>query len=67
MATRALRSLKRTGAGRWRDGCRPASAGRWLGLSYDGPDISGHAALAHTREVQAVMQRLAHPSETTTP
>jgi transcriptional regulator with XRE-family HTH domain len=38
--------------------------GRWVGLSYDGPVISGHAALAHTREeVQAVMQRIAHPSE----
>lgn len=39
--------------------------GRWVGLSYDGPVISGHGALARTREeVQAVMQRLTQPSDT---
>lgn len=33
--------------------------GRWVGLSYDGPIITGHAALAPTQEqVQAVMSRL---------
>jgi transcriptional regulator with XRE-family HTH domain len=33
--------------------------GRWVGLSYDGPIITGHAALAPTQEqVQAVMNRL---------
>ena len=33
--------------------------GRWVGLSYDGPVITGHAALAPTQEqVQAVMSRL---------
>ena len=32
--------------------------GRWVGLSYDGPVVSGYAALARTREqVQAVMRR----------
>lgn len=35
--------------------------GRWVGLSYDGPVVSGHAALAHSREeVQAIMNRLTH-------
>jgi transcriptional regulator with XRE-family HTH domain len=39
--------------------------GRWVGLSYDGPIVSGHAALAHSREeVQAVMTRLAHANGT---
>ena len=33
--------------------------GRWVGLSYDGPIITGHAALAPTQEqVQAVMSGL---------
>src|SRR3954463_15684990 len=33
--------------------------GRWVGLSYDGPVVSGYAALARTQEeTQAVMQRL---------
>lgn len=33
--------------------------GRWVGLSYDGPVISGHAALARTQDhVHGVMQRL---------
>lgn len=33
--------------------------GRWVGLSYDGPVTSGHAALARTQdEVQSVMARL---------
>src|SRR3954447_19435243 len=33
--------------------------GRWVGLSYDGPVVSGYAALARTQEAtQAVMQRL---------
>ena len=32
--------------------------GRWVGLSYDGPIISGQAALARTQQdAQAVMQR----------
>jgi transcriptional regulator with XRE-family HTH domain len=35
--------------------------GRWVGLSDDGPIVSGHAALARTRDdAQAVMHRLAH-------
>jgi hypothetical protein len=35
--------------------------GRWVGLSYDGPIITGHATLARTREhAQAIMNRLAH-------
>jgi transcriptional regulator with XRE-family HTH domain len=35
--------------------------GRWVGLSYDGPIISGLAALARTREeAQAAISRLAH-------
>src|SRR3954447_25755642 len=33
--------------------------GRWVGLSYDGPVISGYAALARSQdEAKAVMQRL---------
>src|SRR5262245_1996343 len=33
--------------------------GRWVGLSYDGPIITGHATLARTREdAQAAMVRL---------
>src|SRR3954462_13810942 len=33
--------------------------GRWVGLSYDGPIVSGYAALAKTREqVQSTMQRI---------
>lgn len=33
--------------------------GRWVGLSYDGPIITGHATLARTREdAQAAMTRL---------
>src|SRR3954449_6799318 len=33
--------------------------GRWVGLSYDGPVVSGYAALARTQEEsKAVMQRL---------
>src|SRR4051794_1398448 len=33
--------------------------GRWVGLSYDGPVVSGHAALARTQhEAKAVTQRL---------
>src|SRR4051794_16449297 len=33
--------------------------GRWVGLSYDGPVVSGYAALARTRdESQAIMRRL---------
>lgn len=33
--------------------------GRWVGLSYDGPVITGHAALARTREAaQATMTQL---------
>jgi hypothetical protein len=33
--------------------------GRWVGLSYDGPVISGQATLARTKEqAQAVMTRL---------
>ena len=33
--------------------------GRWVGLSYDGPVVSGYAALARTQDdAQAVMQRL---------
>src|SRR4051812_4273067 len=35
--------------------------GRWVGLSYDGPVVSGLAALARTRDaVNALMQRLAN-------
>src|SRR3954454_13289789 len=34
--------------------------GRWVGLSYDGPVISGYAALARTQDqAQVIMQRLA--------
>src|SRR3954451_21012565 len=33
--------------------------GRWVGLSYDGPVVSGYATLARTQdEAKAVMQRL---------
>jgi hypothetical protein len=33
--------------------------GRWVGLSYDGPVVSGYATLARSRdEAKAVMQRL---------
>ena len=33
--------------------------GRWVGLSYDGPVISGYATLARTQDdAQAVMTRL---------
>jgi DNA-binding XRE family transcriptional regulator len=33
--------------------------GRWVGLSYDGPIVSGHAALARTQDdVETVMTRL---------
>jgi transcriptional regulator with XRE-family HTH domain len=33
--------------------------GRWVGLSYDGPVVSGYAALARSQdEAKAVMQRL---------
>jgi transcriptional regulator with XRE-family HTH domain len=35
--------------------------GRWVGNSYDGPIISGHAALAHSRdEVLATIDALIH-------
>ena len=35
--------------------------GRWVGNSYDGPIISGHAALAHSRdEVLATIESLIH-------
>ena len=38
--------------------------GRWVGLSYDGPVVSGYAALARTQEqAQAVMQRLIDDAE----
>src|SRR3954467_12228869 len=38
--------------------------GRWVGLSYDGPVVSGYAALARTQEhAQAVMQRLVDSAE----
>ena len=37
--------------------------GRWVGLSYDGPVVSGYATLARTQEqAQAVMTRLARRS-----
>jgi transcriptional regulator with XRE-family HTH domain len=40
--------------------------GRWVGLSYDGPIVTGHAALARTRdEVQETITRLTtsdHPA-----
>src|SRR3954451_452612 len=39
--------------------------GRWVGLSYDGPVVSGYATLARTREqVQALMTRLLSEAET---
>ena len=39
--------------------------GRWVGLSYDGPVISGYATLARTQEhAQAVMTRLLDEAET---
>ncbi len=35
--------------------------GRWVGTSYDGPVVSGHAALAQSRdEVLTIMDRLIH-------
>jgi periplasmic divalent cation tolerance protein len=38
--------------------------GRWVGLSYDGPVVSGYATLARTQEtVQAVMTRLLNEAE----
>src|SRR4051794_13977371 len=38
--------------------------GRWVGLSYDGPIVSGYATLAHTQEeAQEVMTRLLDESE----
>ena len=38
--------------------------GRWVGLSYDGPVVSGYAALARTQdEAKAVMQRLVDEAE----
>jgi hypothetical protein len=38
--------------------------GRWVGLSYDGPVVSGYAALARSREqTQAVMARLLDEAE----
>lgn len=38
--------------------------GRWVGLSYDGPVISGHAILARTQEhAHAVMTRLLNQAE----
>ena len=40
--------------------------GRWVGLSYDGPVVSGHATLAHTQEhAQSVMTRLLDEAEAT--
>src|SRR3954447_904295 len=40
--------------------------GRWVGLSYDGPVISGHAALARTQDhAQAIMHRLTTDGEPT--
>jgi hypothetical protein len=39
--------------------------GRWTGLSYDGPVISGYATLARSPdEAKAVMQRLLDDAET---
>jgi hypothetical protein len=39
--------------------------GRWVGLSYDGPVISGLATLARTQDqAKAVMQRLLNEAET---
>src|SRR3954471_7433839 len=39
--------------------------GRWVGLSYDGPIISGYATLARTQaEAQDIMQRLLDEAET---
>src|SRR3954454_18027415 len=39
--------------------------GRWVGLSYDGPVISGYAALARAQDsAQAVMARLLDEAET---
>jgi transcriptional regulator with XRE-family HTH domain len=44
------------------------ATGRWVGLSYDGPIITGWAALARTEdEVLAVMDRLRNTEETKTP
>ena len=38
--------------------------GRWVGLSYDGPVVSGYAALARSQEVaQVVMARLLNEAE----
>jgi hypothetical protein len=39
--------------------------GRWVGLSYDGPVISGFATLARTQDAaQALMARLLQEAET---
>src|SRR4051794_38632843 len=39
--------------------------GRWVGLSYDGPVVSGYAALSRTRDsAQEVMTRLRENAET---
>ena len=36
-----------------------SATGRWVGLSYDGPIVTGHATLARTREdAQTAMNRL---------
>jgi transcriptional regulator with XRE-family HTH domain len=41
--------------------------GRWTGVSYDGPVISGYATLARTQEeAQTVMSRLLEPAEVRT-
>jgi hypothetical protein len=38
--------------------------GRWVGLSYDGPLITGYGALARTEEeVTAVMNDLLHTDQ----
>ena len=38
--------------------------GRWVGLSYDGPVISGYATLAHTQEeAKALMTRLLYDAD----
>ena len=39
--------------------------GRWVGLSYDGPVVSGHATLARSQdEAKTVMQRLLETART---
>jgi transcriptional regulator with XRE-family HTH domain len=41
--------------------------GRWVGLSYDGPMVTGYAALAQSRdEARSVMDRLTHIERTAT-